>query len=375
LITNEKNTFGGQGGFVKSKRVLVAPLNWGLGHATRCMPIINELLQQNIEVVIASDGTALALLKKEYPTLTHLKLPAYNVSYRTKNMLWNVATQSPKIAFAMLSELFVLQRIIKKHKIDAVISDNRYGCWTWKVPTVFMTHQVNIKTGIQWLDFFVNRWNHLVLRLFGMIWIPDFPNEPNLAGELAHGFLLTKVKYIGILSRMKPMKVSEYFDIGIILSGPEPQRTLLENILLKQISVIQKTNKNISFLLVKGKTDLEQFDQSDNLEIHGYLTAEKLNKKIAACEVIVARSGYSTLMDLAKMEKKVAFIPTSGQTEQEYLVEYLENQGIYWKSQENFELQNVIEKMDVLKALKIENGKEDLLKNAINQLTNQLINK
>jgi uncharacterized protein (TIGR00661 family) len=351
----------------RNKKILVASLNWGLGHATRCMPIINELLQRDMEVVIASDGTALALLKKEYPTLTHLKLPAYNVSYRTKNMFWNVATQSPKIAFAMLSEWFVLQRIIKKHKIDAVISDNRYGCWTCQVPTVFMTHQVNIKTGFRGLDFFVNVFNHLILRLFGTIWIPDLPNKPNLAGDLSHGFSLTKVKYVGILSRMKPMKVRAYFDIGIILSGPEPQRTLLENMLLKQVSIVQKNNKNISFLLVKGKTDLEQFDQNDNLEIHGYLTAEKLNEKMMACEVIVARSGYSTLMDLAKMGKKAAFIPTPGQTEQEYLVKYLENQGIYWNSQQDFELQDVIEKMDVLKALKMENGKEDLLKIAINQ--------
>jgi predicted glycosyltransferase len=213
----------------------------------------------------------------------------------------------------------------------------------------------------------VNVFNHLILRLFGTIWIPDLPNKPNLAGDLSHGFSLTKVKYVGILSRMKPMKVRAYFDIGIILSGPEPQRTLLENMLSKQVSIVQKNNKNISFLLVKGKTDLEQFDQNDNLEIHGYLTAEKLNEKMMACEVIVARSGYSTLMDLAKMGKKAAFIPTPGQTEQEYLVKYLENQGIYWNSQQDFELQDVIEKMDVLKALKMENGKEDLLKIAINQ--------
>lgn len=349
----------------RCKRVLVAPLNWGLGHATRCMPIINELLQQNVEVVIASDGTALELLKKEYPTLKCLELPAYNVSYRTKNMFWNIATQSPKIAFAMFAEWVTLQKLIKKYKIDAVISDNRYGCWTWKVPTAFMTHQVNIKAETHWLEFLINRWNHLVLRLFGTVWIPDLPNEPSLAGELSHGFSLTKVKYIGVLSRMKPLKMPIKYDIGIILSGPEPQRTLLEEKLLNQILIIQKENKNISFLFVKGKTNLEEFNQNNNLEVYGYLTAEILNEKMAACEIIVARSGYSTVMDLAKMGKKAVFIPTPGQTEQEYLVEYLENQGIYWKSQDDFELQNVIEKMDVLKALKIEIGNEDLLKSTI----------
>jgi UDP-N-acetylglucosamine:LPS N-acetylglucosamine transferase len=112
---------------------------------------------------------------------------------------------------------------------------------------------------------------------------------------------------------------------------------------------------------------LEQFEQNDNLEIHGYLTAEILNKKMAACDVIVARSGYSTIMDLAKMGKKAVFIPTPGQTEQEYLVEHLKSHGIYWKMQDDFELKNVIEKMDVLKVLKMENGNEDLLKIAISE--------
>lgn len=350
------------------KRVLVTPLNWGLGHATRCMPIINELLRQNVVVMIASDGTALELLKKEYPNLKHLTLPAYNVSYRTKNMFWNIATQAPKILFAMVAEWFVLQKIIKKYKVDAVISDNRYGCWTWQVPTVFMTHQVNIKISIRWLERLVNVFNHLALRLFNLVWIPDLPTEPSLAGDLSHGFSGAKIKYVGVLSRLKPLEIPNKYDIGIILSGPEPQRTLLENKLLHQISIIQKENKNISFLFVKGKTNLETFIKKENLEIHGYLTAEILNQKMAACEIIVARSGYSTVMDLAKMSKKAAFIPTPGQTEQEYLAKYLENQGIYWKSQEDFELQNVIEKINVLKPLKIKTENEDLLKNAVLEL-------
>ena len=130
----------------RSKRILVAPLSWGLGHATRCMPIINELIQQNIEVVIASDGTALDLLKKEYPQLDFIKLPAYNVSYKTQNMIWNIANQVPKIAIAVFREFIALQRIIKRYQIDAVITDNRFGCWTWKVPTVFVTHQVSQMT-------------------------------------------------------------------------------------------------------------------------------------------------------------------------------------------------------------------------------------
>lgn len=357
----------------QKKRILVAPLNWGLGHATRCMPIINTLIEQDVEVIIASDGTALNLLKKEYPQLTFLELPAYNVTYRTSNMLWNIATQSPKIAVAMFHEFFALQRIIKKHQIDAVITDNRYGCWTWKVPTVFMTHQINIKTPNRILQFLVSWWNFLVLRLFNTVWIPDVPNEPNLAGDLAHNFPIRHAKYIGVLSRMKPLKVGKRYDIGIILSGPEPQRTFLEEKLLREVRNYQKGNPKTKVLFVKGKMNVEEYKVSDKLEIHGYLTAKELNQKMAACGLIIARSGYSTVMDLVAMNKKAIMIPTPGQTEQEYLATlYQKQQVFYTESQSEFELAKAIRESEKYQGFQIDLKNQDLLKMAIKNLINNL---
>ncbi len=347
------------------KKVLVAPLNWGLGHATRCMPIINELLTQNVEVVIASDGTALDLLRKEFPQLPYLILPAYNVSYRTQNMVWNMTTQLPKILFAMLREWFALQRLIKKEHIDAVISDNRYGCWSWKVPTAIITHQINIKIPFRWLERLVNAFNHQMLQRFSIIWIPDVPYEPSLAGELSHGFSLAKAQFIGILSRMKPLEVEQRYDVGIILSGPEPQRTLLEKKFYQQITAFHKNiDDQYTFLFVKGKTDLEEYLQQDNLEIHGYLTANVLNQKMSACRLIITRSGYSTLMDLAVLGKKALLIPTPGQTEQEYLADYFYSNKIYdQQSQTDFDLQKAIKNSPNFKGLKM--NEQCLLKNAV----------
>jgi uncharacterized protein (TIGR00661 family) len=349
------------------KTVLIAPLNWGLGHATRCIPIINALLQEKFEVIIASDGTALDLLKKEFPQLISIRLPAYNVTYRTSNMLWNIGTQVFKIAFAMVREWFVLRRLIKKYGIDAVISDNRYGCWSMQVPTVFMTHQINIKIPNRFLQYFVNLFNHFSFRLFNQLWIPDIENEPNLAGELAHNHSLAKAKYIGILSRMKPLKVGKRYDIGIVLSGPEPQRTYLETLLLEQINNYHNhINSATKFLFVKGKTDLEEFISTENLEIHGYLTSKILNQKMSACDLLIVRSGYSTLMDLAILNKKAVLIPTPGQTEQEYLAEHFQTQGIFdFQNQGNFSLEKAIATANNFTGFQVNMKNDALLKKAI----------
>ncbi len=349
------------------KRVLIAPLNWGLGHATRCIPIINELIQQNVEVIIASDGTALTLLKKEFPQLIHIALPPYNVTYRTKNMLWNISTQALKIGLAMFREWFVLQRLIKEYQIDAVISDNRYGCWSRQVPTVFMTHQINIKIPNRFLQYFVNRFNHFSLQLFNEVWIPDVENSPNLAGELAHNHSFTKAKYVGILSRMAAFKLGKKYDVGIVLSGPEPQRTFLEDLLLKQIKNYHlNINSKLKFLLVKGKTDLEIFSESENLEIHGYLTSKSLNQKMSACDLLVVRSGYSTLMDLVKLNKKAVLIPTPGQTEQEYLAKNFKAQHIFdYQSQDEFDLEKAINTADNFSGFNFSIQNDTLLKDAV----------
>lgn len=357
----------------QKKRVLVAPLNWGLGHATRCIPIIHELLEKGVEVVVASDGTALDLLKKEYPKLTFVALPAYNVTYKTSNMTWNIATQFPKIAIAMLREFFALQRLIRRFDIAAVIVDNRYGCWTWKVPTVFMTHQVRIKIPNPILQRIVNQINRIVLRLFDKVWIPDLPNEPNLAGYLAHDFSLQNIAYIGILSRMKPMSIKKVYDIGIVLSGPEPQRTYLEEKLLKDVKKLHSKTPEIQILFVKGKIGSPEKEIYDNIEIHNYLTSHELNNKMAACKLIIARSGYSTIMDLAVMNKKAILIPTPDQTEQEYLADLHQRQGsFYAMSQSEFELEEALAKSESYRGFDANFQGESLLSNEVSALVSLL---
>ena len=179
------------------KRVLIAPLNWGLGHATRCMPIINELLAQGAEVIIATDGRALHLLQKEYPQLTILELPAYNITYRSNNMMLNIAPQLFKIIRAIIKEQKAIRKIIRDYKIDLIISDNRFGCVSSDIPSIFITHQVHIKIPNPTVQRIVNFFNHLFINRFNECWIPDFEDtSQSLSGSLSRSKGLKSYKYL-----------------------------------------------------------------------------------------------------------------------------------------------------------------------------------
>src|SRR5688572_17397037 len=221
---------------MSSKRVLVAPLDWGLGHATRCIPIIEELLKRNCEVVIASSGSALKLLRKEFPDLEFFALPSYRIHYpRSGSFIFSIAIQTPKVLMAIGKEHKRVQKIVHDNKIDLILSDNRYGCWSNKTQSVFISHQLNLQTTGWWrlLKPVVGLLHNRMIKKFDQCWIPDDP-ELNLAGALTKNLKLN-VKHIGILSRFKKQNLELKYDLAIVLSGPEPQRTMLEEIIFKQI--------------------------------------------------------------------------------------------------------------------------------------------
>lgn len=322
------------------KKILIAPLNWGLGHATRCIPIIDELLRQGAEVILASDGAALELLKKEYPNLPCHVLPAYDIRYPFESMVLSMAFQMPKILRGCLKEHFWLNNFLKKNKIDIVISDNRFGFYNKKVKSIFMTHQINIAAPFQ---FMVNKINHYFIKKFDDCWIPDFEDVPNLAGQLSHseGINSLRIKYLGSLSRMKKYAAEKKYKAIFVLSGPEPQRTIFEKEIMEQL---QKQSNLLyaspQYLLVRGVTIDDDFNiDCKNIEMHNYLTTKDLNQKILESDVMVARSGYSTIMDLVNLGMKAILIPTPGQTEQEYLASKLmKNRIFYSQTQSEFNL-------------------------------------
>lgn len=322
-----------------NKTILVAPLNWGLGHATRCIPIIKALQENKFIPIIASDGVALALLRKEFPYIQTLELPSYHIEYAKngKNFKWKLIKNLPKMITAILDEKKVVNSWIKKHGIDGIISDNRLGVFSRKIPSVFMTHQLNVMTGNT--TWFTSKCHQYFIKKYNQCWIPDSNDAVNLTGELGH--LTTdhlNLKYIGPLSRMKKKETPMVYDLMIILSGPEPQRTYLDQKLQKEIA-----NYKGKVVFVQGLVDNVQNKwQNGNVTYYNFMNSKQLEQTFNESELVLCRSGYTTVMDLAKLGKKAFFIPTPGQYEQEYLAIKLQDEKLVpYAMQDDFTIEDL----------------------------------
>lgn len=314
---------------------MVAPLNWGLGHATRCIPIINAIIENGDCPIIASDGQALKLLKKEYPSQTFITLPSYGVTYASEgqNLKLKMLKDSPKIWMAIRNEQKMLTKIIQDHDIVGIISDNRLGLYSSCIPSVIITHQLQVLSGnTTWLSTQL----HLhYIKKYDYCWIPDVDHIENLAGKLSYNDdnEIEKV-FLGPLSRFKNTgNYQKKYDLLVLLSGPEPQRGILEKKLLKELK-----NYTGKVLFIAGKVEKNQkFEKKGALTYYNYLCTDGVQKALDRSEMVLSRSGYTTVMDLQKMDKKAFFIPTPGQFEQEYLAELLDQKGIVpYATQENF---------------------------------------
>ncbi len=292
-----------------------------MGHATRCIPIINALLKANYEPVLASDGDALLLLQKEFPLLESVELPSYNICYpkNGKYLTFKLLLQLPHIILAIKKEQKRVSELIEKENIAGIISDNRFGVYSKKVPSVYVTHQLNVLSGLT--TFVTTKIHQQFIRKFDECWIPDIEENSNFSGDLGHyknpGF---NIKYLGILSRFQPKEIEINYDLLLLLSGPEPQRTLLENKLLKELQYFKGR-----ILMVRGVlNNTSDIKAPTNFKSVNYLLANELEVAINQSNLVIARSGYSTIMDLAVLGKKAFFIPTPGQFEQEYLAKRLQ---------------------------------------------------
>jgi len=329
---------------VSEPRVLLAPLDWGLGHATRCIPIINELIRQKCEVIIAADKASFFILKKEFPTTVFLRITGYNVQY-SRNKKWlpfKLLLQFPKIIFSVWKEKAWLKKIVNEYQLDAVISDNRFGLYNKKIHCVYITHQLRIKTGNTFSEKIAQKIHYHFIKKYDSCWVPDF-KDSGLAGELSHqANMPSNVLYTGPLSRFEKIKaVHPTYNILISLSGPEPQRSIFEKMIL-----LQRKNFKKKVLLVRGLPgeNINLPADMKSIEIVNHLPAEKLNIAFQQSEFIISRSGYSTIMDLVKVGKSAILVPTPGQTEQEYLSKYLmEKKYFYSVEQNNFSLETAIQ--------------------------------
>ncbi|MGV3636415.1 MAG: glycosyltransferase [Flavobacteriales bacterium] len=298
------------------KRILVAPLDWGLGHSTRCIPIIQALLKRGAVPVIGADNGPLALLRTEFPALEHVRLPGATIRYsKSGSQLWSMVRQFPEMVRSVRAENALFDRIRRDLQLDAAISDQRFGLRARELPSVLITHQVFPFTPIA--QGLLRRTNLRHIARFDRCWIMDEPEAPGLAGELSHGRdLPANARYIGTVSRMQAggARGEGRFRIVAVISGPEPHRTLLEGILMDQLQRIEGHH-----LLVRGLPGKAARAEHGNVTSVPHLASAELAAALASAGLVVSRSGYTTLMDLVALCRSALVIPTPGQAEQEYL--------------------------------------------------------
>ncbi len=314
-------------------KVIIGVLNWGLGHATRCEMVIRRLIEHGFEPVIASDGQALSYLQALFPDLPCEELPAYKIAYGRKNLLGKIALQLPRIARAQRHEYRALKSLVEKHRPVGVVSDNRLGFWHKDVPSVYLTHQLKLM-----LPFGRKRaslMHHYFINKYDECWVPDRGSAPNLSGEISHDLKpRIPVKYIGPLSRFAKMDLpsrTDDFDYAIVLSGPEPQRSLLEEQLLEGLKA---GNYRIALIRGTGKKPVHQYPA--DWAVIDLADSKTVADIIRSSKMVISRSGYSSVMDYVYLGNKALLIPTPGQPEQVYLARYLTHTGRFLYAEQNY---------------------------------------
>jgi uncharacterized protein (TIGR00661 family) len=311
--------------------VLVAPLDWGLGHTTRCIPVIKALLAQGCKVILAGENVQKSIVQQEFPQIKILALKGYGIRYSINGRLFffKIIQQLPKILHAIIGENRWLNRLVEQEKIDLIIADNRYGLYHKNIPSVFITHQLQLHLNNSFLEktsqILLYRW----INKFSYCWVPDMVD--GIAGKLSHPTKLPTIPiaYINLLSRFSIIQTAIKYKYCFLISGPEPQRSIFEE---KVFEVVRELQEPVA--VVRGLPDIPETVDDNETTVYGlqstvyfHLPTTELATIIQQSEFIVCRGGFTSLMELLVLKKKLIVVPTPCQTEQEYLAEILMQQN------------------------------------------------
>lgn len=327
------------------KNILICPLNWGLGHASRCIPLIKILNQDGHHVIIAAAGPAARLLKNVFPDNDCIIFGDYNIRYsKGDHLVRTILWQIPKVLFHIVREHHKVKSIVKKYNIDTLISDNRFGLWNRKIRTVYVTHQLFIKSPTE--NRMIEKWlqniHFFFIKKYDVCWIPDLQGDFKLSGTLSgKSTIPANARYIGLLSDFcdGPPATTPRYDVCAVISGPEPQRSIFQQLVMEQLKKSEK--KAVVILGMPAKEKICSTEK--NITVFNYLPADEIKKYFMCSEIVIARAGYSTIMDLVVTGRKAILVPTPGQTEQEYLAAYLKHKKIFFSvSQKDFDLDTAL---------------------------------
>ena len=304
-------------------KILFGVFDWGLGHATRDLPLISELIKKN-DVDIISTGRALALLKNRFgKKCRYFDVQSVYPPYPKSSLfVLRFSISIPRMLSDLKKARKISEKIIAKG-YDVVISDCRYDVYDKPENSFLINHQLKFKSPI--FEFMAENFLASVMSKYGTVIVPDFPGR-ELTGELSQNPKFKgRVEYAGILSQLKKNKKKEDIDYFFSISGPEPQRTIFEKKILEQIKDLGG-----KIVIAGGNPDIKQDSQKKNIKFYSFLESKEQEKMMNRAKFIVTRSGYTTILELAELEKKkVLLVPTPGMTEQEYIADLYEQEG-FW---------------------------------------------
>ena len=356
-------------------KVLYGVCSWGLGHATRSLPIIRKLIDEDANLTIISHGNALKFLKdelrgkevrffdiKDYP----IPVSETKGAFIAKSiMYW------PRFMQRMNRGIKFVARLSEKEKFDVIVSDGRYDIYSRRIPSFLITHQVRILNPfkLRLFEYGSEIFNLFFLKRFVKFIVPDYEDSDNLSGKLSHDLKLIRkdqLSYVGVLSDFRRRNLKRDIDLLISLSGPEPQRGILERIIMNQLS---KIDGKIVFTL--GRPDRRISKDMGNVKVYSIVDRDKREELMNRAKMVMARSGYSTIMDLAVIKTKALLIPTPGQTEQEYLAKYhMEKGNFYHVEQENLNLERDLEKAKGFTGITRDCDTEKSVEKVLEEITN-----
>lgn len=301
---------------ILNKTILISPLDWGFGHTTRCVSLIQTLIESNNKVIFVGNTRQVSFIKTEFPNIDTEFLEGYNIELSSKrNTYVQILKQVFKIVRVVKKERLFVRNYTKEHVVDLILSDNRYGFRDSNIESIFIGHQLNLQ--LPNFKTLINKYLIKLINQFNKVWIVD-EKEINLAGELSNSInLKIPFQYIGLLSRFKKHLLPIKYDFLIIVSGPHPENSIFLNEVEEVFKEIQLRIAIVS--TVKSNVNLEHVDYFYNA------STNKLNDLVNETETIISKSGYTTLMELSSLDKKAILIPTKGQFEQEYLAGHVKN--------------------------------------------------
>jgi uncharacterized protein (TIGR00661 family) len=354
------------------KNILICPLEWGLGHAGRMVPLAKRLQELNHNVYFGSGEEHLNFFRNEVPGASYIHFPGFRISYsRYLPQYLIILLKSPLLLWHSVLEHMRLKRIIRDYSIDIVISDNRIGLWNSGIKTVYITHQLRIIFPfpfrfLEFIGIFITR---SIIKRYTLCFIPDLAGDLNVSGILSHKIRLTdNARYIGILSRLEGFS-SDYTPIPgkctVILSGPEPQRSILKQ---KLSRILESQGK--AAVILEGKPGITNESKTkNNITYYNHLSSNETVRLIKESEIIITRSGYTTLMELVSLGCSALLIPTPGQTEQEYLAASLSEKGWFRSvSQRDLDIKTDLHSTSEKRSWEIKEEGRRLLETALAEL-------